>query len=394
MFGSLFGRTFRLLQIITRSKFSPIKFTDLRLLGFVGILVGVDVLILIVWTASTPIDPVVVRPDPLRPILDFQTCLLTGPDFIFIGILACYKGLILIAGLYLAVRIWNIKLRGHFNESRPLAFSMYNMVFFMLLAVVAVAVFNSADDPYERAASYILRSTAVLLGVFLTKIVIFIPKISAVYRIPMGSGPSGGDPNFMSDNFSGARPAYGSSALGTSSGTDTETDTRLKAAEAKIAELQEKLADLRSENKNLKEELVLTSARLPASEVPSPRHGATSSSSRKAPLSAKKPAPPSSTSSDEDSEDYGTVYLERIPVPAQPEPEPIERSAVGAIDVDFARRASDARSDYASDYTDQEPDPESPHYDDEKPRRVRRKKSGKIRPAEIPEQVAEEPEDD
>jgi hypothetical protein len=85
MFGSLFGRTFRILQIISKSKFRPIKFTNKRLFLFVGILVGIELIVLILWAAVAPIEATLIQPDPVRPSLDIQQCYTKSTDFIFLG---------------------------------------------------------------------------------------------------------------------------------------------------------------------------------------------------------------------------------------------------------------------------------------------------------------------
>ena len=64
MFGSLFGRTFRILQIIAKSKYQPVKFTNQRLLVFVFVLVLIDVAVLIIWSAVVPIQASLVQPGP------------------------------------------------------------------------------------------------------------------------------------------------------------------------------------------------------------------------------------------------------------------------------------------------------------------------------------------
>jgi hypothetical protein len=178
MYGSLFGRTFRILQIITKSKYRPVKFTNTRLFLFVGILVGVELVILVLWTSISTIQATLIQPDPVRPALDVQLCTFRETDYIFVGILGVYKLLVLIAGVIFSIRIWNFHMAA-FNESRQIAFSMYNLVFFSVLAIVAVA---ALDQVTQRVASYVLRSVSILLAISITLVVLFVPKVFSTLK--------------------------------------------------------------------------------------------------------------------------------------------------------------------------------------------------------------------
>lgn len=249
MFGSLFGRTFRILQIIKKSKYAPVKFTNTRLLAFVSLLVAIDVIILIIWTAVVPIQGVLIQPDRYRPLQDILQCTLRGSDFIFIGILAAYKLLIMCAGLFFSVKIWNFSY-SEFNESKPIIAGMYNLIIFLVLAIVAVGAF---DNVVQRIASYVLRSVAIMLATFITVLVIMIPKAYAVYKIPAGT-ESSRRPNMSVLGGSGPRTGstsgYGHSSIlqkSMSSASDSEL-------EARLGRLTKEFEKVKSDNKKLREE--------------------------------------------------------------------------------------------------------------------------------------------
>eukprot|EP01122_Echinamoeba_exundans_P006361 TRINITY_DN1767_c0_g1_i4.p1 TRINITY_DN1767_c0_g1~~TRINITY_DN1767_c0_g1_i4.p1 ORF type:complete len:809 (+),score=184.95 TRINITY_DN1767_c0_g1_i4:215-2641(+) len=253
MFGSLFGRTFRILQIIKKSKYAPVKFTNKRLLVFVSLLVAVDVIVLIIWTSVVPIRGVFIQPDRYRPLQDIVQCTLQSSDYIFIGILGAYKLLIMCAGLFFSVKIWNFRL-SEFNESKPIAFGQYNLIFFMILAIVAVAVF---DPVSQRIASYVLRSVAIMLATFIAVLVIMIPKIYAVYKIPPGT-ESSRRPK-MSVLMSGIHSPTGT---GSGSGTNTSSHTNSKSfssmseseLEARLSRMTKDLERVKADNKRLEAE--------------------------------------------------------------------------------------------------------------------------------------------
>ena len=85
------------------------------------------------------------RSDRYRPAQDVMQCTFRNSDYIFVGILGAYKVLIMIAGLLFSVKIWNFRM-SEFNESKPIAFGMYNLIFFMILAIVAVGVFDTVTQ--------------------------------------------------------------------------------------------------------------------------------------------------------------------------------------------------------------------------------------------------------
>lgn len=248
MFGSLFGRTFRILQIIRKSKYAPVKFTNKRLLVFVLLLVAIDVIVLIIWTAVVPIQGVLIQPDRYRPLQDIIQCTLTNSDYIFIGILGAYKVLIMIAGLFFSVKIWNFRM-SEFNESKPIAFGMYNLIFFMILAIVSVAVF---DPIQQRIASYVLRSVSIMLATLITVLVIMMPKVYQVYKIPPGTETSRRPKTSAMLSISGGngtRTTSNNSSVNKSMSSMSESEL-----EARIGRLQKELNQVKAENRKLKAE--------------------------------------------------------------------------------------------------------------------------------------------
>jgi hypothetical protein len=90
-----------------------------------------------------------------------------------LGILVAYKLSMVLYGIYMSIRIWKIPLK-QFNESRSIAFSMYNMLCFGILAF-ALQISGTIGDP----AMFIVRTICLILSTFLTICAIFGPKVYA-----------------------------------------------------------------------------------------------------------------------------------------------------------------------------------------------------------------------
>jgi hypothetical protein len=174
MFGALFAKTYRIMRIFTTTDLRVFKITNLQLILVLLILVGVEVVLLAIWSAtSRPVRTLSVT-DPIRPSKDVWVCSTGKSGKVMLGILVAYKLCIVLFGIYMSIRIWKIPLK-QFNESRAIAFSMYNMLCFGILAF-GLQVGGAISDP----AMYIVRSVCLILSTFFTLAAIFGPKVVAV----------------------------------------------------------------------------------------------------------------------------------------------------------------------------------------------------------------------
>src|SRR5262249_33157436 len=84
-----------------------------------------------------------------------------------------------LAGVWLSIKTWKIKY-SVFNESRSVAFSMYNLFFFLALGIISELVINGSN---QRTAQFVVRSVVILLGTCLPICVLFIPKFTNTVHI-------------------------------------------------------------------------------------------------------------------------------------------------------------------------------------------------------------------
>ena len=109
MFGSLFSKSYRVARIFLRKKLVVLKITDRDVGLLLGLLITVELLLLIVWTAvARPSDSVIVV-DADRPALNQLTCTTTRADMIMLAIACVFKGLIIVAGIALSILMWKVR---------------------------------------------------------------------------------------------------------------------------------------------------------------------------------------------------------------------------------------------------------------------------------------------
>lgn len=95
---------------------------------------------------------------------------------IFSGLLYGYKGLVLVFGLFLAYETRSIKVK-QINDSRYVGMSIYNVVVLCLITAPVTMVIASQQD-----ASFAFVALALIFCCFLSMALIFVPKVSLLYR--------------------------------------------------------------------------------------------------------------------------------------------------------------------------------------------------------------------
>jgi len=181
MFGSLLARTWRIFRIFLNPKFSYRKITNTQLVLFVGLLLGIQWLLLVLWTSIERRTVVVEVPEPHRPSYNYYQCTFTTVDIVFLSLIGAYWGALLAAGVFLAFKIRNVEWV-HYNESKLIGFSIYNICVFSI--VVMALLIADLDD---RELSFVFRSVGVLLAAGISVLSIFLSK---VYFVAMGTTPA------------------------------------------------------------------------------------------------------------------------------------------------------------------------------------------------------------
>lgn len=176
LFGSLFAKSWRIAGLFDPSERNILKVTNQQLGLAVGTFVIIEVILLTIWSATSRPKIVVVVSDPLRPRLDKRMCEFGNGNVPMLILIVIYNLGLLMYGIYTTIRIWDVPLK-MYNESREIAFSMYNLLCFSVLAF-ALQASGTVPDP----AMFIIRSTAFMSCTFLAVVALFGPKLLIIIR--------------------------------------------------------------------------------------------------------------------------------------------------------------------------------------------------------------------
>jgi len=149
LFAAIFVRAFQIQSILLLSKSSKILSSKARqvkslisLVGTFSIIVGVQLVILIIWTSVDPWTSIHHNVDILRNNYDFICS--SNHNWIWFGIEIAYFGILLCFGFYVVYRSWDMK---HLViESKYLAISVYNSAVIMIIAIILLSTLPSSDN--------------------------------------------------------------------------------------------------------------------------------------------------------------------------------------------------------------------------------------------------------
>mmetsp|Transcript_43184 Transcript_43184/g.109073 ORF Transcript_43184/g.109073 Transcript_43184/m.109073 type:complete len:734 (+) Transcript_43184:161-2362(+) len=171
IFGTMVMKTWRIRRVFHNPKLKRVEITNLYLMACVGTMLAVQLLLLVLWTAIDARSVTMKVVDPDRPVLDELECSWSTVDIVFASLIAAYWSVIILTGLVLAFLIRSVTYT-LYNESKLIAFSVYNMFFFILLILIIEVV--PIDD---QQTVFIVRSLALILATFITVMVLFVPKV-------------------------------------------------------------------------------------------------------------------------------------------------------------------------------------------------------------------------
>lgn len=112
VFIPLFAKTWRIWRIFSGSQLKVVKISNLKLLMYSSIAIGIDLLILIVWSATSPMKPIEYS-KMINGVLHYYThCSVnttSSAGILFITLEGIYKAGILVFGAVMAVSTRNVK---------------------------------------------------------------------------------------------------------------------------------------------------------------------------------------------------------------------------------------------------------------------------------------------
>lgn len=169
IFGSLFVREWRLLWIFKNTRTDRRIITNMDLIKGLAVIITLNLIVLIVWTAVAP--PYRTRSIDIGSDDEVTyECDVSFPSSVFIIILIVLQALLLAFDCVVAFLLRNIP--SSFNESKYVAFTIYNSAIMMIVAIVLVIVFN--DD---KTAVLVIIALTILFGCLVALLVLFAPKL-------------------------------------------------------------------------------------------------------------------------------------------------------------------------------------------------------------------------
>jgi len=140
---------------------------DSNLMIGIGIIIVIDAVIIAIWEIFFQITSVYNNVDNFRPIYNYNYCYSSAED-VFISILIIYKGLLLLAAVFVSVLLRNLD--SDFNEVKYLALAIYNLAFCFMVEII---FWRGIPDYWLK---FVLKYILAIWAVVITLIVIFAPK--------------------------------------------------------------------------------------------------------------------------------------------------------------------------------------------------------------------------
>lgn len=198
-FGSMFWKVWQSYVLSTRNA-PPLGKTNRQVFTTVGSFCLIDVIILTIWKLHEPMDRTTVKikeqsgpelnmGDDIIVELKIEYC---QANFYWYYLIFCYKGLLLVFGLFLAYETRVVKLR-QLNDSKLVGMCIYNVAI-MCFITGPVSLVNLMRQ--QANYHYLFVSITIIFCCSLSMILIFIPKVVEYLRRRKrqstgSAGPSG-----------------------------------------------------------------------------------------------------------------------------------------------------------------------------------------------------------
>lgn len=186
-FGSMFWKVWQSYVLSTRNA-PPTSFgkTNRQVFTTVGSFCLIDIIILTIWKLHEPMDRTTVKikeqsgpelnmGDDIIVELKIEYC---QANFYWYYLIFCYKGLLLVFGLFLAYETRSVKLR-QLNDSKLVGMCIYNVAI-MCFITGPVSLVNLMRQ--QANYHYLFVSITIIFCCSLSMILIFIPKVVEYLR--------------------------------------------------------------------------------------------------------------------------------------------------------------------------------------------------------------------
>jgi hypothetical protein len=173
--GPLFAKTFRLSKL-ANTKLRRATMSNAQVLKYCAALVAVDLVLLIAWTAASPLKyfrDTQVTDAVGYPLVSVGLCRSEGDATPFVVLLGAFHLTVLLVGNYVCYTVRHLK-KTVLSEGKYVSLAMFSNVQVLLLGIPLIVI--ASEDPTTSVFS---RATVIFLIEVSTLLLIFIPKIIA-----------------------------------------------------------------------------------------------------------------------------------------------------------------------------------------------------------------------
>ena len=144
-FAPLFAKSWRIYKIFMRTQMSVLKITDAMLLGRLGAGLVLELVLLALVHA---LDPVMARTQEVTAYPRNQLVSYCSPEApALVAAMGALKGVLLVFGTIMSFTTRGVS--DNFNESRPIAFSIYNTTFTTLIVMLIALLQNGVLSIFQ-----------------------------------------------------------------------------------------------------------------------------------------------------------------------------------------------------------------------------------------------------
>lgn len=172
LFSILFVKVHRVHSLFNNKKMKKVRMGPLGLMLRVTLIVGVELLIQLAWTAADPMKPVVIVGTGAQGEY-IETVECRSRSQAFVGITIGFKAMLILWGCVLAWKTRNV--HGAFAESKAIMLVMYNIAFLSLIVLMLYYFLN-----VSAAAKVLIQSVTVLCVSILSLALLFGARIYQV----------------------------------------------------------------------------------------------------------------------------------------------------------------------------------------------------------------------
>ncbi|CAH1785979.1 unnamed protein product [Owenia fusiformis] len=185
-FGAMFAKTWRVHAIFTNIKLQKKVIKDYKLIMIVGVLLGLDLVILCTWSFVDPLRRSTKRLDPRvdatgdREVIPIMEYCVSDHMTIWLAAIYAYKGLLLVFGCFLAWETRHVSIPA-LNDSKYIGMSVYNVVIMCVSGAAISFIINDQQD-----AAFIILSLFIIFCTTITLCLVFVPKLLELRKDPKG----------------------------------------------------------------------------------------------------------------------------------------------------------------------------------------------------------------